>query len=696
MAPKASKPSRWTDEEVAFLLNYGDECLHDKKNFRDTSEVALLAFTGREATKATIARKITTYLKMCNPDAVFSDFTEQGLRCIDASVLSASILTALRQQRPTHIGDLQFRETEEPSGPAEGVMSGGRQRTQKSYRESSVAESDLSKEDPGDAEYVNDAARVKGKMPSDSNTVAVSQAKKHLDNHVSAGGQIEPKISSKAAGKRKASSSEVFDLVNDNDTAPPPKRPAHDKGLLPTLESSNSGNTQTQGQAPLSLASINDQSEDISRDKRADKPWVQSPGESEPEQISEGNISLVTRHFWGNKYAAEGASQAEWQNRTDIETLQRQLNHLNSLVMFKLKRDLTHEEISDTEVRILLERVDAERIGGPARLARELLDIANDCRAAKDDALDTLKAAFNWHEPGTTLMHPPIPTARELVNTWRDAEHGYKEAFSNVLAYSIQGEVLTDVSAGYVACAIDGLLADSSNPVRSNLMSGLGIHLQSGHAMRALMSALFCRWLFDTPDELCADHHSMPQLLQYQTIALSDGLPEVQRLDKVAFSAFFATEHYKTTTFPIVVKSFLKHFDIITKVCPGALGLNNTGNPSHWAAEVLKLKQRLMISPHDYRVYFCHPGIPFDREWMKAENLEGETLKPEEVGTRKVRLCLFPALVEQDAEEFDEGQRMEDALFKNKKFLPSWEDRSKFDVKRVRGKAAVLVEEAEA
>lgn len=114
-------------------------------------------------------------------------------------------------------------------------------------------------------------------------------------------------------------------------------------------------------------------------------------------------------------------------------------------------------------------------------------------------------------------------------------------------------------------------------------------------------------------------------------------------------------------------------------------------DPKAWAEAVLTLKQRLMISPHDYRVHFCHPEEPFDPSWMTAENEEGDIVPPAQVMSMTVRICLFPALLELEPEEFQEEQPTDAALIKNKRFIPSWDDRQAFDAKKVVAKAVVLV-----
>ncbi|KAF2853308.1 hypothetical protein T440DRAFT_549042 [Plenodomus tracheiphilus IPT5] len=662
MATKTVPTSRWTVEEVAFLLNYVDECLHDKKDYKSTITAALMDQSGREATLNSINRKIGTYLRDCNPKVSFAEFVQQGIRCLDAHVIPAKLSTAMRKQRPQRLGDTHFRDTAESSNNIEGVQSSRNRGIQKSYRESSIPDSNASSENLADAEYVNGSADIDSTTPG-SNTANVLQTVKRQSGLApTAAANGADGAYSKAAGKRKASVSEVVDLANDS--APPLKRQAHGQRPSATTESSIARSTQL----------------------RQETPRIFSPKYAGSEEVTYNRKTGAKQMFWTRELSANGGAL---ELQSDIETLQAQVNHLSCLVMFKMKRDLSHNELSDREISIVLNAISAGKEEEPASMAKKLIDHAKSARAAKNDMLEIVRGAFRRHDPGTTLKFPPVPFVQEVSHGWREARRGVKEAFSNELDFLVEGLALDDVTAGYVACTIDQLMEDPRP--RKDLIPSLDGYNESPHAAQALTSALFCRWVFATPDGMCEGQHHELQLMQYRTVMLSDGLSDVQRLDKIAFSSFFADKNFQTTTLRTVTEKFLKRFDMIKQVCPAAPGIESVRGSSDWAEGLLKLKQRLMISPHDYRVHFCHPGVPFDATWMVAEDYQGEPVHPDEIGSMKVRICLFPALVEQDPKDFEASQTLEDALIKNKNFLPSWQDRKAFDAKRVVGKATVFV-----
>lgn len=60
----------------------------------------------------------------------------------------------------------------------------------------------------------------------------------------------------------------------------------------------------------------------------------------------------------------------------------------------------------------------------------------------------------------------------------------------------------------------------------------------------------------------------------------------------------------------------------------------------------IKFKLKLMVSTMDYRIFFCSPGTLFDSAWMEAEDSEGCPLDGKACKSKRVRLCLFPAITQ--------------------------------------------------
>lgn len=172
----------------------------------------------------------------------------------------------------------------------------------------------------------------------------------------------------------------------------------------------------------------------------------------------------------------------------------------------------------------------------------------------------------------------------------------------------------------------------------------------------------------------------------------TDGLAEVQRLDKVGFSLLFADESFRKTYQQPAVSKLIKRFSNAIRVAyPSAPSLKGLDDADAWAEKAFKLKQRLMLSPKDYRIHFCLPGTPFDPTWMTAENDHGLTPTAADTKGKTIRVCLFPALVEQDSKAFGKDAVISDALVKNKNFFPTWQEKQALDPKSVISKAVVLV-----
>lgn len=168
------------------------------------------------------------------------------------------------------------------------------------------------------------------------------------------------------------------------------------------------------------------------------------------------------------------------------------------------------------------------------------------------------------------------------------------------------------------------------------------------------------------------------------------GLAEVQRIDKLGFSLLFADPDFHKTYQGVTAK-LIERFDTFKLAYPSAPGIKGLDEPTTWAEEALQLKQRLMISPKDYRIHFCLPGTQFDPTWMTAEDAKGFDIKGAEVTGKPILSCLFPALVEQNPKAFAKGAEIADALIKNKKFFPTWQEKQGLDPKTVVSKAVVLV-----
>jgi hypothetical protein len=227
---------------------------------------------------------------------------------------------------------------------------------------------------------------------------------------------------------------------------------------------------------------------------------------------------------------------------------------------------------------------------------------------------------------------------------------------------------------------------------------------------------MFCRWLLSGPDNMCKGLYSEKEKRLYDAILMSrkyiqwhpcttnankhvedprvpleSAAKDVQKLDKMSLKQIFADKDFETSTVRIQAERLVvKAERTLAQACPSAPGFHER-DPLDWAKAALKLKQTLMISPKDYRVHFPLPGTDFDPTWMKAEEFDTYPLDDKKASGKKVACCLFPALLEKEPEPFKQHITVEEILTGNKRFFPSFEEKRALDLKRVIGKATVLV-----
>lgn len=166
---------------------------------------------------------------------------------------------------------------------------------------------------------------------------------------------------------------------------------------------------------------------------------------------------------------------------------------------------------------------------------------------------------------------------------------------------------------------------------------------------------------------------------------------QVARIDKAIAQALFDNPDEQRRTIQPRERELLKNFNEATKsICrPHDTPFYMT--PEKMATESLKLKLSLMLSPKDYRIRYCQPGMRFDPAWMKARNDKNLQVADHKAADEQITLCLFPALLAQDAQPFADDARIEDVLAKNKNFFAAPDEPKPFDPKRCVAKAVVLI-----
>ena len=168
-------------------------------------------------------------------------------------------------------------------------------------------------------------------------------------------------------------------------------------------------------------------------------------------------------------------------------------------------------------------------------------------------------------------------------------------------------------------------------------------------------------------------------------------MEQVARTDKVIAQALFDRADEQACTIQPRKQELVKNLSEVAKsICrPHDTPFSMT--PEDMAKDSLTLKLKLMVSPKDYRIRYCQPGTRYDPAWMRARDDKNQQVADNKAAAKEITLCLFPALLAQDAQPFADDARIEDVLAKNKKFFAASDEPKSFDPKQCVAKAIVLV-----
>jgi hypothetical protein len=174
------------------------------------------------------------------------------------------------------------------------------------------------------------------------------------------------------------------------------------------------------------------------------------------------------------------------------------------------------------------------------------------------------------------------------------------------------------------------------------------------------------------------------------TNKFSGGMEQVARMDKAIAQALFDRTDEQARTIQLRERELVQNFNEVTELICSLHDTPFSMTPENMAKESLKLKLSLMVSPKDYRIHYCQPGTLYDPTWIKARNDKNQQIADHKAADKKITLCLFPALLAQDAQPFADDARIEDVLAKNKKFFSTSDEPKSFDPKLCVAKAIVL------
>jgi hypothetical protein len=95
----AAGATRWTDREVAFVLNFTDFCLQTEvSDFRRDVEQELSRFANRKVTAAAISSKMRTVL-VKQDNVKWAELADSGTTCLDLQSLPSGVFDEMQRQR---------------------------------------------------------------------------------------------------------------------------------------------------------------------------------------------------------------------------------------------------------------------------------------------------------------------------------------------------------------------------------------------------------------------------------------------------------------------------------------------------------------------------------------------------------------------------------------------------------------------
>jgi hypothetical protein len=126
-------------------------------------------------------------------------------------------------------------------------------------------------------------------------------------------------------------------------------------------------------------------------------------------------------------------------------------------------------------------------------------------------------------------------------------------------------------------------------------------------------------------------------------------------------------------------------------VFPEAPGIDEA-DLHHLSESAIKVKQQLMVGAEDHRVHYYTPDVPFDPLTMSAVLPNGcAPTWGQDIGSKKVALCLFPALMQQASQPLSKDATLSDALAINQNYFSTYEEISDPLPRKCIAKATVLL-----
>ncbi|KAF2178403.1 hypothetical protein K469DRAFT_754680 [Zopfia rhizophila CBS 207.26] len=298
----------------------------------------------------------------------------------------------------------------------------------------------------------------------------------------------------------------------------------------------------------------------------------------------------------------------------------------------------------------------------------------------------------------------PDPSEMDVRDKWEDVRERIKTTFRvrdvpnrNSLPREMPNALWSDV----------GFLFHDELKTSKVIFERLAKRTKHWCLLRSLVGTQLCSRVFQSSFPISCEDNSRKLETLYSLIALEGGLAKVRTLDVTIHKLIMDEEQFREGVLPnkareettLLSRCLASFLDSGGSVEPE--DFLSTGNDddtktgSSWLQEcferAFKLKTDLLMSSLGYEVKCFKVGVSFDSTYMEAEDESGCSRTVSPLSWMKVKLCLFPALIQYEPKKLSATEDdLTSALVSQKTLFPS-PDVGK-DNENVIKKAIVLVE----
>lgn len=200
------------------------------------------------------------------------------------------------------------------------------------------------------------------------------------------------------------------------------------------------------------------------------------------------------------------------------------------------------------------------------------------------------------------------------------------------------------------------------------------------NVLRAFTTAVLREWIFESDFHNFDDQESeLLAMYRKKLLGQKDGPSLVRSLDFVAIESLFAGQYFQEHILADKTDELTVRFlELLAPFFPRATPDSLVDGIATWDQteeniavrckelfqKALKLKTDLMLTTHRYEMRTFEPGTPFNPASMVAETKEGAEIRGlGKKSSRKVKLCLFPALYSYPAETLPEAYQADAERF---------------------------------